>query len=207
MKDLDLKTLFSAPLPGEIAHLELMPERRTYLKLYDDKKQMREAAVSIILFENALGFLSTLVIKRQEYDGSHSGQFSFPGGKMEKSDHDLYETACRECREEIGVNPEQMILLKEITPVYVPVSGFVVVPYVFYSETNKFNFQKSEREVQEIFEVKLNDLFTASALKYKDVKSGSYLLKNIPHFEVNEVAIWGATALMLNEIKHILKHA
>jgi 8-oxo-dGTP pyrophosphatase MutT (NUDIX family) len=182
-----------------------MPTRVGYLKAIEIKADVREAAVAIILFENQKMELSTILIQRQEYDGNHSGQFGFPGGKKEQFDNDLMHTAARECEEEIGVNPMRMELLRKITPLYIPVSNFVVHPYVFFSQDNAFDYVKDEREVKAIVEVQLNKLFSDQSLVHKDVATASYTLKRVPHFENDAVSVWGATALMLNEIKQILE--
>lgn len=164
----------------------------------------RDAAVAIILFHDEAGKLCTIVTRRQEYDGSHSGQISFPGGKKELDDTNLLETAIRECYEEIGVHAKNFELLKELTPLFVPVSQFLITPYVFYSSHKSFDYMRSEREVAAIYELDLLALYESEVVRIDIPIQADLTMKNVPHFKQGDILIWGATALILNELKDIL---
>jgi len=204
MTHADLIAKFEHGLPGEQSHLAFMPFRGSSMEQIGKGITFRDAAVAIILFHNEAGKLCTIVTRRQEYDGSHSGQISFPGGKKEIDDDNLLDTAIRECYEEIGVHARNFEVLKELTPLFVPVSQFLITPYVFYSENKTFEYMRSEREVAAIHELDLLELFKSEVV-YLDLKINSdYTLKKVPHFQQEDVLIWGATALILNELKDIL---
>lgn len=204
MTHADLIAKFENELPGEQSHLAFMPFRGSSQEQIRKGVDFRDAAVAIILFHNEAGKLCTIVTKRQEYDGSHSGQISFPGGKKEPDDANLLDTAIRECYEEIGVHARNFELLKELTPLFVPVSRFLITPYVFYSENKTFDYMRSEREVAAIHEPDLLELFNSEVV-YLDLQiTSDYTLRKVPHFKQGDILIWGATALILNELKDIL---
>ena len=205
MTHADLIKRFKKELPGEKSHLSFMPFRGSSMEEIKKGIAFRDAAVAIILFHNAENKLCTIVTRRQEYDGSHSGQISFPGGKKELDDENLLATAIRECHEEIGIHASNFELLKELTPLFVPVSQFLITPYVFYSSNQSFNYMRSEREVAAIHELDLLDLYKSESIVNIDLKINSeFTLKNVPHFKQGDILIWGATALILNELKDIL---
>lgn len=196
---------FEKELPGEQSHLSFMPVRGSSMEQIRKGITFRDAAVAIILFHNAENKLCTIVTQRQQYDGSHSGQISFPGGKKEPEDANLMETAVRECYEEIGVHAGDFELLKELTPLFVPVSKFLITPYVFYAHHHTFDYLPSEREVAAIYELDLQELYQPESLVHIDLMlSSQFTMKQVPHFKQGEILIWGATALILNELKDIL---
>lgn len=197
--------LFQAELPGEEAHKPMMPINRPLssdaLKEAIDAK---ESAVAVMLFEED-GIHHCALIQRPSYDGSHSGQVSFPGGKREFSDENLAFTAIRECWEEVGIQLSDNYLIGKLTSVYIPVSNFHVEPFLFYYP-EKPAFKADEREVESIFTITMNELLDDSNLDQMEVKINPNLtMKNIPCFNIADKQIWGATALILNELKEILK--
>lgn len=200
----ELISKFEKELPGERSHLAFMPVRGSSSEQIRKGITFRDSAVAIILFHNEADKLCTVVTRRQEYDGSHSGQISFPGGKKEPDDKNLLDTAIRECHEEIGVYASNFELLKELTPLFVPVSKFLITPYVLYSENKSFDYMRSEREVAAIHEVDLLDLFQSEIVQVDVPVNSDFTLKNVPHFKQGDILIWGATALILNELKDIL---
>lgn len=200
----DLISKFEKELPGERSHLAFMPVRGSSSEQIRQGITFRDSAVAIILFHNEAGKLCTIVTRRQVYDGSHSGQISFPGGKKEPEDKNLLDTAIRECYEEIGVYASNFELLKELTPLFVPVSKFLITPYVFYSENKSFDYMRSEREVAAIHEVDLLELFQSEVVQVDVPINSEFIMKNVPHFKQGDILIWGATALILNELKDIL---
>lgn len=204
MTHTDLIAKFEKELPGEKSHLAFMPLRGSSMEQIRKGVTFRDAAVAIILFHNEADKLCTIVTRRQEYDGSHSGQISFPGGKKEMSDSNLLDTAIRECHEEIGVHAGNFEVLGELTPLFVPVSQFLITPYVFYSQNKSFDYMRSEREVAAIHELDLLALFKSEVVHVDIQINSDYTLKKVPHFQQGNVLIWGATALILNELKDLL---
>lgn len=196
-----LQQQLQAELPGKKAHIEVAPYRNVNF----DKKEIAAAIKSgvLILFYFKENEIYTVLMQRTVYKGSHSGQISFPGGKAEKSDTDIYHTALREANEEIGIISSQVDIIGKLSEVFIPVSNFHVVPVVgIMSAAPQFIIE--EREVETIIEININHLIK-HPLKQNKVKLSNNTLITVPAFEFQDKVIWGATALMLNELKHILK--
>lgn len=199
-----LARLIRENLPGEAAHLGMAPMSRPLSSLaLKNAVNVRESAVAIMLFEQEDQFHCTL-IQRPSYEGNHSGQISFPGGKRDPQDKNLQSTAMRECMEEVGIDLRKAEMLGKLTPVYIPVSNFHVEPYAFfYPETPEFT--PDEREVEFILTITMESLLDESAVSQMDVPMpNGGMLRNVPCFLIEGRQIWGATALILNELKTLL---
>ena len=146
------------------------------------------------------------LIQRTAYKGTHGGQISFPGGKQE-AEESLKETALRETFEEIGVAPDKIQVLGEITQIYIPPSNFLVSPFVGFVDFEPV-FTPEVKEVEEIIEVKISDLTDDSNIKQKKIKVGKYtetpVLIDVPYFDLNHNTVWGATATILSEVRQML---
>lgn len=200
-----LVQIISENLPGEAAHVRMAPLNRPLSSFaMKNAENVRESAVAVMLFEENDTYNCTL-IQRPSYEGSHSGQISFPGGKRETSDANLEETAVRECMEEVGIDLKKGTMLGKLTPVYIPVSNFHVEPYLFfYPELPEF--KPDQREVESILTISIDDLLDEGKITTMNVSMpNGYELREVPCFEINGKQIWGATALILNELKEILK--
>ncbi|MES2557183.1 MAG: CoA pyrophosphatase [Bacteroidota bacterium] len=193
------------PLPGAAAHELMYPRKGASVTDQQDTSGARLSSVAILLFEidNTLQFL---VIRRSEYDGTHSGQIAFPGGKWEQTDASLVATALRECEEEIGVTEGELDYVGKLTDVFTVVSSFIIEPHIFYWKTPHDQFIISEREVAAVYSLSVDDLLNESAVEYHSIplKNG-ITLKDVPHFALGEVKIWGATALILSELKLVFQ--
>ena len=196
----DLSNKFTKELPGERAHKAFYPFR--YNQLVDISNR-KESAVAVHLFKKEEEF-HFLLIKRSTYNGHHSGQIAFPGGKKEESDTSFEHTARRESFEEIGIDLGDATLLGKLSPVYIPVSGFLVEPFVFhYPFTPEFQLQ--DREVASIFSVPIKELLQENVISTMNISSENKLvMKNVPCFNLQEKQVWGATALMINELREVI---
>lgn len=192
-------------LPGEAAHLEVLPLNRPLTsQVKNDSNLFRDSAVAILLFEKN-NSIHTALIQRQEYQGTHSKQIAFPGGKMEPEDEDLVYTARRESFEEVNLPIGYGELITELTTVYIPVSRFKVNPFIFFLEEEP-EFVPDQREVESIFTFDIFDLKREDIIKRIDIQLPNGLKrKNIPYFDIEGKIVWGATALMLAELRAILK--
>jgi len=193
-------------LPGESVQFKMAPiERLAELKKIAIQKQTAKKAGVLALFYPSKENKTTLaLILRKTYKGVHSAQIGFPGGKYEEEDASLKETALRETEEEVGVNREVVSILKQLTDVYIPPSNFFVQPFLgIANSTPKFILQ--EEEVEALVEVPLLH-FMDDSIKTIQTLTTSYA-KNIevPAFTLNGYLVWGATAMMLNEIREMLK--
>jgi 8-oxo-dGTP pyrophosphatase MutT (NUDIX family) len=194
-------------LPGEIAHHPLSPLHRPVTsEIIKNLTEYRASAVAIVLFEEQDDY-QFILIQRTEYEGKHSGQISFPGGKKEDSDESYEMTARRECFEEIGIDLTDATLLGKLSPVYIPVSGFLVEPFVFNYPYNPI-YKRQNREVASIFSVPIKELLQDDVISMMNIRTENNLvMKNVPCFNLQEKQIWGATALMINELREVVLRA
>lgn len=190
-------------LPGKEAHQEAAPYRKVdYDRL--DSATVKKSGV-LVLFYLKENEPHLVLIQRPEYNGTHSGQIAFPGGKIEETDRDIFHTALREANEEVGVLMEDVEVIGKLTDVYIPVSNFLVTPVIgFVNYTPKFI--PEEREVAAIIELQLKKLTAIDQLVLNKIKLSSGVVLNVPTFEFHQKIVWGATALMLNELRYLLKN-
>ena len=192
-------------LPGERAHLPLSPLHRPVTsEVIQNLTEYKESAVAVVLFEVETT-LQCILIQRTEYTGKHSGQISFPGGKKDNEDADLLATAIRECLEEVGVDISSSEYLGKLSQVYIPVSGFLVEPHVFYYPEVP-TFVQQEREVAAVFTISLDELIAEDVISEMKVTTENKLVKmNVPCFNIRDKQIWGATAVILNELREVVR--
>lgn len=189
-------------LPGITAHKEAAPYRKVD---YDtlDLNTVKKSGV-LVLFYLKEEEPHLVLIQRPLYNGTHSGQVAFPGGKVEETDRDIIHTALREANEEVGVVIDDVEVIGQLTDVYIPVSNFLVTPIVGFIHY-KPEFIAEVREVAEIIELRLTLLTNIKKLSFNHIKLSNGLKQQVPTFEFNQKIIWGATALMLNELRWVLQ--
>ncbi|NQX91403.1 MAG: CoA pyrophosphatase [Flavobacteriales bacterium] len=161
----------------------------------------RESGV-MMLITPIEGVLSTVLILRSTYKGVHSAQVSFPGGKREVSDSSLKFTAMREANEEIGLDLGPINYLGALSEVYIPPSNFIVQPHVFIAIANQ-TLQKDPREVAEIIHFPLKQGLLDAELREHPVQLSNGMAIESKAFHNQQHVIWGATAMMLNEFRHL----
>ena len=196
-----LTTELNKPLEGEKAHLEMAHAARAFPKK-ENAINYRSSAVIVLLYPNSDNEICILLIERSTYDGHHSGQIALPGGKQEPEDIDLQATALREFFEETG-SSETPYVIGKLSEVYIPVSKFIVQPYVAYLESRP-DFYINNLEVYKLIEYKLNELLNQNTNQTTTINIGETTIVT-PYFNVEEKALWGATAMIINELKHIIK--
>lgn len=194
---------FNNELPGFDSQNKAAPKSRGDLNNLVETDDPKKSAVLILLYpENDKIYIP--FIKRVTDGSMHSGQIAFPGGKFEQSDKDMKSTALREAEEEIGIDQNKVEVLKELTPLYIPVSNYLVWPFV--GVTDKMpDFVKSDSEVDVIFNVNIKELCEANIV-YKEFSVRNTSI-NAPFFILKDIEIWGATAMILSEFIDILRNA
>jgi 8-oxo-dGTP pyrophosphatase MutT (NUDIX family) len=199
-----IASLKTISLGGLNEQFRLAPSLR--LKYDADKikaSNPRKAAVLALFYPNEKEETTFILIERARYKGTHSAQISFPGGKIDVSDTNLQATALREAFEEVGVLSKSIKVIRELTDVYIPPSNFLATPFMAYSE-NKPKFI-TNYEVENTIEVLLKDLLNESSLTTVNLTTSYMENTDVPCFKLNNYVVWGATAMILSEIKELLK--
>lgn len=194
-------------LPGEEAHNIMVPQERLRVtkSLNFDEIKPRSAGVMMLFYPKSDQTHLVLIV-RNSYEGVHSSQIAFPGGKYEKEDLNLEQTALRETYEEIGVKPENIEVIKAFTQLYIPPSNFMVHPFlgICYEE---IIFYLDSKEVASIIELPFST-FLSESIVVSATMSTSYAKSiDVPVFKIDEHVVWGATAMMLSELKMVLNSA
>ena len=201
----NINLIKNTKLPGIDAQFKLAPKMRLEYNAKKIKaKNPKIAAVLALFYPNQNNEVSLLLTKRANYNGTHSGQISFPGGKMEISDFNLKETALRETFEEVGVLQEEINIVREFTEVYIPPSNFLVTPFI--GIINYEPIFKVNSEVAEIIRVSFHDLLDDKNIGRISITNSYMKETTVPCFTIDDSVIWGATAMILSEIKELLKN-
>jgi 8-oxo-dGTP pyrophosphatase MutT (NUDIX family) len=162
----------------------------------------KPGSVLILLYEEE-GSIKFPLIRRQEYVGAHSGQISLPGGKAEPGE-DAIDTAVREAQEEIGIDPARLNIIGRLSQFNVVVSNILVTPVVA-SVLETPVFIPDPYEVHSIVHCDLHDLIRDDAIQIEEILAGGSYRMRAPHFRVQNHVVWGATAMMLNELRLVVK--
>ena len=192
-------------LPATIAHAKMIPPGRIELLNNQDFSQIipRKAAVLMLLYpKNSITHLALIV--RNSYPGIHASQIAFPGGKVEDFDASLSETALRETHEEIGVSAKKVTVIRAFTEVYIPPSNFLVSPFLGFCE-EELSFTLIPDEVDAIIELPLYQFLDDKIVITVNMSTSYASNIQVPAFQINEHLVWGATAMMMSELKEIIK--
>lgn len=188
----------NGPLPGIAAQLRMAPSLRNGEEFsITPNNHAVQSAVLIGIFEEKDG-AHTLLIKRASYNGIHSGQISFPGGKYERIDTDLMATALREAHEEVGIEPTQVEIIGKLTPLFISVSNMLVHPYVGIIP-KPTALKLDAHEVEYVITPSLALLQSKNCLASKVITSHGRTIE-APYFNAENEVIWGATAMIISEL-------
>ncbi|MGO4906424.1 NUDIX hydrolase [Flavobacterium sp. W20_MBD1_R3] len=197
--------LVDAGLPAFDAHIKMAPlDRLQSLERNNpDNKNPRIAAVMMLFYpKNERTHL--VLIVRNSYVGIHSAQIAFPGGKQEVEDENLAVTALRETQEEVGIHPEKIEIIKPFTQIYIPPSNFMVHPFLGICK-EELVFVPQPTEVANIIELPLSTLLNDAIVVEAKLSTSYENNVSVPAFNIEEHIVWGATAMMLSELKEVLK--
>lgn len=201
-----LKKQLQEPLPGENAQFAMAPVSRERMKELNLVALKPKKSAVLVLIYNQNDSFKTVLIQRPTYDGVHSAQIAFPGGKFEETDIDLLHTALRETQEEIGIDTQQLEIIGKLTDVYISPSNFLVSPFIAYTSQTPI-FKADTREVERIITTDILGLNDSNIKGIKTIThSNGYKIKS-PYYNIEGHTVWGATAMMISELNAILERS
>ncbi|MBY0434407.1 MAG: CoA pyrophosphatase [Cyclobacteriaceae bacterium] len=191
------------PLPGPRAHEPLRATPLGAIKpVFQHKLPPKPGSVLILLYPEG-DTVKFPLTKRPEYIGAHSGQISLPGGKAEEGETSV-QTALREGQEEIGVLPSNIEVVGQLSEFFVIPSNFLVTPIVAYQKSKPL-LVPDPVEVVKIIEGELGSLLKPDAVKTREILAARTYPMMAPHFLIEDEIVWGATAMMLNEMREVVR--
>lgn len=197
-----LRGRLARDLPGEPAQYRMAPAARPRMQsLSAAEPKWRQSAVLLYLFPQR-DHWRTVLMKRPDYDGAHGGQVSIPGGQLE-SGEDHAQAAIREFEEETGIRVHGDQLLGSLSELCIPTSNFLVRPFVAFAN-DRPSFRPDPGEVEEIIELAIPTLLSEVAVKKARVRLSTGVRVETPYFDVDGHMVWGATAMILSELKAVL---
>lgn len=202
-----LKEQLRRDLPGPEAQSKLEPEIRRILrqKAVSTSQTARESAVLLLLFPKS-DQLQLLFIQRAEYDGVHSGQIAFPGGRFENTDITLETTALRETAEETGIPANEINIIGKLTSLYIPPSNFNVHPFVGIINSEP-TFFPDPVEVAKVLPIPVFELQKPEIIQQKTITTSDGYVLDVPCYVYDDHTIWGATSMILSEFLEVVSAA
>jgi 8-oxo-dGTP pyrophosphatase MutT (NUDIX family) len=189
------------PLPGAPAQWLFAPTPA--LKGWEPDKPpdtARRAAALILLYPGELGPSFPLTMRRHDLP-HHPGQISLPGGALDPGE-DPADGALREAHEEIGIDRGDVRVIGALSPLWVIVSNFVVQPFVAAIDYRP-EFRASPREVSALIETPIAWVRDRARVGADQRVRGDVSV-TFPYFDFDGHHIWGATAMMLSELREVM---
>ncbi len=202
----DLRNALDGPLPGHEAFASLSGYPRPSVEAALALTPPPHESAVLILVHPVEGIDHTLLMRRPVYNGVHSGQIGFPGGKREPQDADLHATALREFREETGADTAGIEICGELSRIHIPPSRTLVTPVVGWCP-KLGPVHPDAREVDVLLDVALDELFRNDILMRKSFPAGTDgKQREALYWAVQGQTVWGATAMMIAELRVLLQH-
>lgn len=195
--------LQKGPLPGHEAQLIMASDfyRGKNIDLVN-LSGYKKSAVCLLFYEKK-DKIHFLLIKRPNTHRHHAGQIALPGGSCDEGES-FEKTALRELFEETGIEIGPQNLIGKLSPFYIPISNFYIQPQVAFID-KEFTLM-SGPEVEQYIEFTLEELLNDSIIAETEIiTQGGKLKLKTPYFNVQGFVMWGATAMMLSELKELLK--
>ncbi|HRO08548.1 MAG TPA: CoA pyrophosphatase [Saprospiraceae bacterium] len=199
----DLEHRLKEDLPGEEVQNRMAPILITEERMPAPENHLIGCVLALLYPKDRKTYLALIERTSFHSGDKHAGQISFPGGKLEESDYSYEDCALRETYEEIGVMPESVGILGNLTPLYVPVSNFLIHPFIgFTAEYPKFNLH--DTEVKSLIELPIEHILKSKYKGMADIEARGMTIKDVPYYDAAGKRIWGATAMIMSELEQII---
>ena len=179
--------------------LDSIKQKLEQINLTDPTKYKKAGVLILLIKDKDDEEYQILFTKRSEQLKTHSGEVSFPGGKWEEGDSNLYQTALRESNEEINLDIENVTKLGSLN-FLLSRHKIEVNPFVGY--LNQLQDFKGNFEIDEIFTVPISFLMNEENIEYKEFNRKD-LKVYIPSWVYNGNRIWGLTAMIAADFLNI----
>jgi 8-oxo-dGTP pyrophosphatase MutT (NUDIX family) len=202
-----LRSALQDPLPGLEAQLRMAPTPRVGWDPHRVPPGLRDAA-GLVLVYSAADEPHLLLTVRGGSLRHHTGQVSLPGGAVDEGES-VERAAVREAEEEVGVDARDVHVAGRLTPLHIPVSGFLLHPVVGVAVAPPV-FRAAEWEVARILEVPLSRLADPDVVRSEHrmlTRNGEPVAVDVPYFDLHGEKVWGATAMVLAEFLAIAARA
>ena len=203
-----LTAAFARGVPGVEAQIRMAPHPWIGWDPYRYPDGLRDGAALVLVYPHANVVTEdqpalephVLLTVRGSKLRKHTGQVSFPGGAVDAGES-FEVAALREANEEVGVVPQSVRVLGRLTPLHIPVSGFLLHPVVGIVDERP-DFRIAEWEVARLIEVPITRLVDRTIVK-REMRTrehnGQSFQLNWPYFDLDGEKVWGATAMALAE--------
>jgi len=179
--------------------LDSIKQKLEQINLTDPTKYKKAGVLILLIKDNDDEEYKILFTKRSEQLKTHSGEVSFPGGKWEEGDSNLYQTALRESNEEINLDIENVT---KLGPLNFLLSRHKIEVNPFVGYLNQLQDFKGNFEIDEIFTVPISFLMNEENIEYKEFNRKD-LKVYIPSWVYNGNRIWGLTAMIAADFLNI----
>jgi 8-oxo-dGTP pyrophosphatase MutT (NUDIX family) len=183
-----------------------IPELRSDVPVAPEAAQSRRPAAVLVPLVQRGEQLNVLLTHRARHLQTHAGQISFPGGRIEPSDHGPIDAALREAGEETGLSIDRIEVLG-VLPSYLTATRFEVTPVVGMIAA-PITLRLDAEEVEDAFEVPLSFLMNPRnhQRRVATVLDAPRFVYTMPFDDgLRERVIWGVTAAIVRNLYGFLR--
>jgi len=161
-----------------------------------------QSAVLVVLYEDS-DEVHVVLTRRSPHLRHHAHEVSFPGGRRDPDDSDLWHTAVREATEEVAIDPTTLRRIGELDSFMTVGSRTLVHPFVAATDRCP-QLTASPAEVESILHVPLSELLLGEVWREEVWPIPSLGRRAITFFELVDDTVWGATGAMLRQLLAIV---